>query len=166
MSELLDKTRVGKWFASLDLKYGFNLIRLAAVHKWETAFRNENRLFEYKVMAFGLTNAAANFQKMMDTSYKHEVGCVWPINDTLVCVGETESEHQAYIEKILQQCINHRFPVNINKSEFHVPNTIFLVRIANGSQVQIDAVKIATIAKLPIPTKEKAVQALSGFANF
>ena len=41
ISELLDKTRGGKWFTRLDLKNGFNLMRVAAGHEWKTAFRTK-----------------------------------------------------------------------------------------------------------------------------
>ena len=38
ISELLDKTRAGKWFTRLDLKNGYNLVRIAAGGEWKTAF--------------------------------------------------------------------------------------------------------------------------------
>ena len=56
ISELLDKTRGGKWFTRLDLKNGFNLIRVAAGHGWKTAFRITKDLFAYTVIPCGLTN--------------------------------------------------------------------------------------------------------------
>ena len=52
ISELLEKTRGGKWFTRLDLMNGFNLIRVAAGHERKSAFRNKKRLFEYTVMSF------------------------------------------------------------------------------------------------------------------
>ena len=67
ISELLDKTRGRKWFTRLDLKNGYNLIRIAAGDEWKTAFRTKQGLFEHTVMPFGLTNAPASLQEMMDT---------------------------------------------------------------------------------------------------
>ena len=67
ISELLDKTRGGKWFTRLDLKNAYNLIRIAAEDEWKTAFRTKQGLFEHTVMPFGLTNAPASLQEMMDT---------------------------------------------------------------------------------------------------
>ena len=87
ISELLDKTRGGEWFPRLDLKNGFNLIRVAAGHEWKTAFRTKKGLFEYTVMPFGLTNAPATFQEMMDTIFKDEEGCVIKVGN----LGTTES---------------------------------------------------------------------------
>ena len=41
ISELLDKTRGGKWFTRLDLKNGYKLIRIAAGDEWKTAFHTK-----------------------------------------------------------------------------------------------------------------------------
>ena len=72
--ELLDKTRGRTWFTRLDLKKGFNLIRIAAGHEWKTASRNKKGLFEYTVMPLGLTNATATFEEMMKRIFKDEEG--------------------------------------------------------------------------------------------
>ena len=61
ISELLDKTRGSNWFTTLDLKNGFNLIRVAAGHEFKIAFRTEKGLVEYTVMPFGLTNSRTTF---------------------------------------------------------------------------------------------------------
>ena len=84
ISELLNKTRGGKWFTRLDLKNGFNLIRVAAGHEWKTAFRTKKGLLEYTVMRFGLTNTPAIFQEMMETIFKDQEGCVWYMEDILI----------------------------------------------------------------------------------
>ena len=76
IGELLDKTRGGKWFTRLDLKNGYNLIRIAAGDEWKTAFCTKQGLFECTVMLFHLTNTAASFQEMMDTIFKDMEGCI------------------------------------------------------------------------------------------
>ena len=133
ISALLDKTRGGKWLTSLDLKNAFNLIRVAAGHEWKTPFRTKKGLFEYSVRPFGLPNAPATLQEMMDTIFMDEQSCAWYMYDILIYVAQTEAEHQAYLEKILEQCVNHGLAVNLTKSEFHVHETIFLSYIVNDS---------------------------------
>jgi hypothetical protein len=166
IAEMLDKTRGGKWFTKLDLKNGYNLIRIAPGDEWKTAFRTKKGLFEYTVMPFGLTNAPATFQEMMDTVFKDMEGCIWYLDDILIYGGETEAEHQAIVEKVLQQCVDNGLAVNLTKSEFHVHETIFLGHIINGQQVQMDPAKLEAMTKWPIPTKKKEVQAFLGFANY
>ena len=88
------------------------------------------------------------------------------MDDILIYAGTTEAEDQAFVEKILQQCVNHWLAVNLTKSEFHVHETIFLGHIVNGSQVQMDSSKLVTMYKWPVPTKKKEVQVFLGFTNY
>ena len=60
MNELRDRVRGAKIFTKLDLKSGYNLIRIKEGDEWKTAFRTRYGLFEYKVMPFGLANAPAH----------------------------------------------------------------------------------------------------------
>ena len=117
-------------------------------------------------MPFGLTNAPASFQEMMDTIFKDMEGCIWYLDDILIYGGDTEGEHQAIVEKVLQQCVKHGLAVNLLKSEFHVKETIFLWHVINSQEVKMDPSKLETISKWPIPTKKKEVQSFLGFANY
>ena len=148
------------------MKNGFNLIRVAAEHEWKTAFRTKKGLLEYTVMPFGLTNATAIFQEMLDTIFKDEESCVWYMDDIGIYGGTTEAEHQAFVEKVLHQCVNYGLAVNLTKSEFHVHETIFLGHIVNGSQVPMDPAKLEIMSKLLVSTKKKEVQTFFGFANY
>src|SRR5207302_4339703 len=121
--------RGGKWLTKLDLKNGYTLISIAAGGEWKTAFRTKQGLFEYTVMPFALTNTPASFQEMMDTVFKDMEGCISYLDDILIYRGDTEEEHQAIVEKVLQQCVNNGLAVNLAKSEFHVRETMFLGHI-------------------------------------
>ena len=102
----------------------------------------------------------------MDIIFKVEEGCVWYMDYILIYGGQTEAEHRAYVEKILQQCVNHGLAVNLTKFEFHAHKTIFLRHIDNGSHVQMDAAKLETMSKWPVPTKKTEVQAFLDFVNY
>jgi len=66
MQELQDRVQGAKWFTKLDLKNGFNLIRIREGDELKTAFRTRYGLHEFQVMPFGLTNAPSTFQDMMN----------------------------------------------------------------------------------------------------
>ena len=117
-------------------------------------------------MPCGLTNAPASLQEMMDTIFKDMEGCICYLDDILIYGGDTEAEHQAIVEKVLQQCIEHGLLVNVLKSEFHVKETIFLEQVINGQEVKMDPSKLKTMSKWPTSTKKKEVQSFLAFANY
>ena len=68
IDELLDELAHAKWFSVLDLRAGFNQIRLALGEEYKTAFQTHWGQFEYSVMSFGLTGAPNTFQGAMNTT--------------------------------------------------------------------------------------------------
>ena len=117
-------------------------------------------------MPFGLTNALASFQEMKDTIFQDMEGYIWYLDDILIYGGDTKAEHQDIVQKVLQQSVNHELAVNLLKSEFRVKDTIFLVHVIYGQEVQMDPSKLENMSKWPIPTKKKEVQAFLVFANY
>ena len=88
------------------------------------------------------------------------------MDDILIYGGKTEARHQAYVEKILQQCVKYELAVNLTKSEFHVYEVIFLGHIVNSSQFYMHPARLETMYKWPVPIKKTEVQAFLGFANY
>ena len=70
ISELLDKLKQAKFFTALDVRWGYNNIRIKEGDEWKAAFRTNRGLFEPTVMFFGLTNSPATFQWMMNDIFK------------------------------------------------------------------------------------------------
>ena len=73
-------------FTKLDLKDGYHLIRIRKGHKWKTAFRTCYGPYEYKARPFGLVNAPATFQAMMNTILREflDHGVVVSLDDILI----------------------------------------------------------------------------------
>lgn len=61
VDELLDELSSTSWFSSLDLRAGFNQIRLAPREEYKMPFQTHWGQFEFNVMAFGLTSAPNSF---------------------------------------------------------------------------------------------------------
>ena len=66
MTELRERVAGATVFTNLDLKDGYQLIRIRKGDEWKTAFRTRYGHYEYKVMPFGLVNAPATFPAMMN----------------------------------------------------------------------------------------------------
>jgi hypothetical protein len=102
MAELRESLGRAKVFTKLDLKNGYNLIRIAEGDEWKTVLRTRYGLFEYLVMPFDLCNARGTFQAMINTVL-HELldeGVIVYIDDTLI-YSEYEESHIRLVEKVL-----------------------------------------------------------------
>ncbi len=66
ISELVNQLRGAKYFTKLDVRWGFNNVRIQEGDEWKADFRTNRGLFEPLVMLFGLTNSPATFQTMMN----------------------------------------------------------------------------------------------------
>jgi hypothetical protein len=66
ISELVNQLRGAKYFTKLDIRWGFNNVRIKEGDEWKAAFRTNRGMFEPLVMFFGLTNSPATFQTMMN----------------------------------------------------------------------------------------------------
>ena len=91
----------------------------------------------------------------MHTILKDMDGCIWCLNNILIYAGNTEAEHGAIVERVLQQCVEHELAVNLLKSKFHVYKIIFLGYVFNGQEVKIDPFELESKSKWPIPTNKK-----------
>jgi hypothetical protein len=70
ISELMDKLKGAKYFTKLDVRWGYNNVRIKDGDQWKVAFKSSRGLFEPTVMFFGMCNSPATFQAMMDDIFK------------------------------------------------------------------------------------------------
>ena len=95
ISELKECLNRAKVFTKLDLKNGYYLICMAKGDEPKTAFRMRFGLYEWKVMPFGLCNAPATVQAMMDDLFHNmlDEGVVIYL-DNIFIYTENMAKHQ------------------------------------------------------------------------
>ncbi len=74
ISELIDKLRGAKHFTKLDVRWGYNNVRIKEGDEEKAAFRTNRGLYKPTVMFFGLTNSPATFQWMMNNIFCDLIG--------------------------------------------------------------------------------------------
>ena len=127
MDELRERVRGKKWFTKLDLKNGYHLIRMKTGDEWKTAFRCRYGLFEYTVMPFGLMNAPATFQKMINSIFNDmlDQGMLAFLDDITIN-AETIEELDKLTIKILKRRRDNVLCIAPDKCEWQKQEIEFL----------------------------------------
>ena len=73
ISELVDKVKGTKYFSKMDIRWGYNNIRIKEGDEWKATFKTNRGLFEPTVMFFGLCNSPVTFQNMMNDIVREEI---------------------------------------------------------------------------------------------
>ena len=66
IADILDRVRKRKVFTKLDLRWGYNNVRIKEGDEWKVAFAMHIRAYKPTVMYFRLTNSSTTFQTMMN----------------------------------------------------------------------------------------------------
>ena len=108
MTTLMEQVQESTWFTKLDLKNGFNLIRVKVGDEWKTAFKTRYGLYEYTVMPFGLTNAPSVFQRYVNEVLREYIdrGVVAYIDGILI-YSKTEEELVDLTKKVLKNLLDN-----------------------------------------------------------
>ena len=167
MDPLREQVKGATVFTKFDLRDGYYLIRIREGEEWKMAFRTQYGQFEYKVMPFGLCNAPATFQGMMNEVLREflDQGVVVYLDDVLI-YSKTMKEHIQLVRKILHKLAQHNLAVAGHKSVFHVPETEFLGFIVNGQGMSVSDETTQSVREWATPKNLRAVRGFIGFANF
>src|SRR6202045_3536294 len=101
---LVDQLRLAKIYLKINLRVGYNNVRIAEGDEWKTAFHTHYGAFEYLVMPFGLTNAPATFQCLMNDIFHDlvDVYVVVYLDDILIYLDNME-QHYDHVREVLRR---------------------------------------------------------------
>ncbi|KAF8754244.1 hypothetical protein RHS01_06464 [Rhizoctonia solani] len=165
--DLMAQLRGAKIFTKLDLRWGYNNVRVKEGDKWKTAFRTKYGLYKSLVMTFGLTNAPAAFQHFMNKLFKDLLDvCVIIYLDDILIYSKDDASHTQHVHEVLKRLMENQLFCKASKCTFHVTSVEYLGIIVSDKGFSLDKLKIQAVQEWPAPTKVKEVQSFLGFANF
>jgi hypothetical protein len=105
INDLLDKLKGAKIFTKMDIRWGYNNVRIHDPDRWKAAFTTKRGLYEPTVMFFGLCNAPATFQAMMNDIFSDYIAEGWLViyMDDLLIFSADSKVHTERTAKILQR---------------------------------------------------------------
>ena len=168
ISELMDKIKDGKYFTKLDIRWGYNNIRIKEGDEWKAAFKMNWGLFEPTVMFFGMCNSPATFQAMMDKIFHNmiEEGIIIIYMDNMFLPAKTKECLRENMRRVLQQLMENDLSLKPKKCEFCKEKIEWLGMVIQEGKITMDPGKLKGIQDWPAPTTVKQVRGFLGFRNF
>ena len=127
MADMKTKLRDARYFTILDLRNAFNFIRVKKRDEWKTAFRTKYGIYEYLIMPFGLINAPATMQKLVNKilqSYLDRFAITYM--DDILVYFDIYDQHTRHVRMVLDALKQKNLKVKAEKCRFHVKKITFL----------------------------------------
>ena len=133
----------------------------------KTAFRTPIGHFEYNVLPFGLTNAPATFQNVMNNVFRELLGrSVLVYLDDILIYSKTAEEHVRHVTEVLKILRANKFYAKISKCQFMTDHLLYLGHMVTPEGLRPDPAKVEAIKTWPTPTDVSAVRSFLGFGNY
>jgi len=168
IADILDGVGKRKVFTKLDLRWGYNNIRIKEGDEWKAAFTMHIGAYEPTVMYFGLTNSPTTFQTMMNNLFRDLINqgdMVTFINDILVAT-DTEEGYDELVEKVLKMLEGNDLFVKPKKCKWKVREVEFLGVVISPRGVEIQKEKVEGVLNWLVPQNVKEVQKFLDLANY
>lgn len=167
IDDTLDALGGAKWFSALDLKNGYWQIEVDSKDREKTAFVTPGGLYQFNVMPFGLCNAPATFERLMDNILRSlcwEV-CLCYLDDIII-FSEDFVEHVSRIERVLD-CLKHAgLTLNKKKCRFAFRELTVFGHVVSSKGISPDPEKIEPVIKFPIPKNIRHVRSFIGICSY
>ena len=165
IADCIDQIGNAKFVSTFDMLKGYWQVPLTQRAREISAFVTPSGLYQYKVMPFGMKNAPATFQRMVNKLVRDIDGFEGYIDDVVI-FSDNWSDHIRQIERFFQIMREAKLTINLMKSEFGKATVKYLGHIVGQGQVRPLDAKIQTIVKYPIPTSRKELARFLGMAGY
>ncbi|KAJ9531025.1 hypothetical protein QJQ45_000977 [Haematococcus lacustris] len=167
IDDLFDQLAGKTVFSSLDLQAGYHQIRIPAEDVPKTAFRTPMGHYQFKVLCFGLTNAPATFQRVMNEAFAEVINdCALVYLDDILVMSKDSEEHLVHLRRVFDLLRKNKFYAKLSKCEFMQRTLKFLGHIISAQGISVDPCKVTAISEWPVPTSLKTPQSFLGAANY
>src|SRR3954468_9839273 len=163
IDRLVDNSAGYKLLSFMDAYSGYNQIPMARCDKQCTAFMTESGNYYYNVMPFGLKNAGATYQRMMNKVFRGEIGDTLEVYmDDMIVKSREDVDHTAHLERVFKQARSCKMRFNPEKCTFGVRAGKFLGFYLTERGIEANPDKCRAFSELPTPNNKKSIQVLNG----
>ena len=167
VDDALDALASCKWFTTLDLLSGYWQVEVDPSDREKTAFTTYDGLFEFMKMPFGLCNAPATFQRLMDLVLAglQWHNCLVYLDDILI-IGKTFKEHLENLQLVFDRLREAGLKLKPSKCRVCQKEVTYLGHVISPGGITTDSSKTDKVNKWPIPTSQREIRQFLGFVSY
>ena len=160
---IVDATAGHELLSFMDAFSGYNQISMDPNDQEKTSFVTAQGTYCYLVMPFGLKNAGATYQRLVNRMFQKQIGATMEVYiDDMLVKSTTTGLHIANLSEAFQILRNYNMKLNPAKCAFGVSVGKFLGFIVNHRGIEANPDKIKALLDMPSPSGIKEVQRLTG----
>lgn len=167
IQDTLDTLSTVKWFSTLDLASGYWQVELTPGARQAAAFCSRKGLFEWNMMPFGLCNAPATFQRLMDRVL---AGMQWEIClvylDDIIVLGKDVKEMLQRLAQVFERLRQANLKLKPTKCCLFRRQVAYLGHIVSERGITTDPQKVQKIQQWPQPTNVNDVRQFVGLTSY
>ena len=160
---IVDGTAGHELLSFMDAFSGYNLISMDPNDQEKTSFVTAQGTYRYRVMPFGLKNAGATYQRLVNRMFQKQIGTTMEVYiDDMLVKSTTAGLHIAHLSETFQILRDYNMKLNPAKCAFGLSAGKFLGFIVNHRGIEANPDKIKALLDMPSPSGIKEVQRLTG----
>lgn len=165
IDETLDALGGARFFSTLDLASGYWQVEVTEEDKPKTAFTTGKGHYEFNVMPFGLSNAPATFQRLMDlvlTGLQYEE-CLVYLDDVII-FSSTFEEHMSRLRSVFSRLVAAGLKLKLSKCHLLCGRVKYLGHVVSQSGLQPYMLKVSAVREYPVDvTQLRSFMGLAGY---
>ena len=166
VEEIIDQIGQSTVISKLNLAKGFHQVPMAPEDKKKTAFICHVGKFQYQLMPFGVRNAPAAFQSIMEKALE---GCrtfAHPYIDDIVVYSKSWDEHLVHLDKVLLALKSVGLTASPTKCEWGGKKMRYLGYLVDSGTVAVPSDHVTTMSTLVRPTTKKGLRSFLGTISY
>ena len=165
IDEMYAKLKGAKFFSTIDLRSGYYHIALGKESRAKTACVTPFGKYEFLQVPFGLAQAPAFFQHLMNKVLDNCSSAMTYLDDIII-FSNSEEEHLAHIEEIFRRLEAADLKMKRSKCDFFKKHIHYLGHLISADGIRPLKDKLDTIQNMPAPHSSKEVKQFLGLAGY
>uniref|UniRef100_A0AAQ4PM80 Gypsy retrotransposon integrase-like protein 1 n=1 Tax=Gasterosteus aculeatus aculeatus TaxID=481459 RepID=A0AAQ4PM80_GASAC len=165
VDDCVDTIGSARYVTKLDLLKGYWQVPLSPRASAISAFATPDNFAQYFVMAFGMRNAPATFQRLVSSVFSGVPNCTAYLDDVVIHSSEWTA-HVDSLRTVFQRLADASLTLNLAKCEFGKATVTYLGKQVGGGQVRPLEEKIAAITSFPVPTTRRELRRFLGMTGY